>query len=1559
VTMHCYRRIIPLAIAALSVLLCAALPAAGQMENPEAAVRLERTLSTTHALPGSIFRVTLEIEPRTDLEGVGVRETLPFGWRVHPIETEGAVFKQSDNEWVFTERLTEGSTIVLVYEVTVPPADRLYSDTLPTCFEIAGIFQATVPGFEIPIPGDSLLEISTAIPIPTAIAHLIPGSRDTADEIDLRLDQRIARSQLDRALEFWSTDSVVPWTEGEIIDLPMIEKLTAIYEVCLEVDESLPLSIDPDLVAVRTIETFLPCDSVLLPEGCLDPGLPARSFAVTVEITGTYDAYGVGLSEWFPDTWRVTPVEHAGFVYRPSTTEWIYPDRLPAGETIAVDYLVEVIESTIGSLSTYDGCCGAPAPFVGFVSSGLECSERSVGGETEGFVWNCLPVLLAISRWDVEEDRLDATLSDTLSFPQVQRAINFWLSNTAVPHTCGYTVGYHMLKRIVAYWLAGTPVTGPLPNEAVSACGPDETCVTTVCPTDGACAMTDLQPVEDFVGLPDVPRLSLEIDGVCELTCAAPSTTLRVTAQGGTQPYRYEWRGHGGELLATSDSLTVTEPGAYSAVVISVGGCRVGQQVVITQDIEAPQLSVDVDGVLGCAVEEVTLTASVLGGRPPFIVRWFDAAGTPLATGTKWVTATPGRYTIIAEGANGCSTSATAEVFEDMEAPTVNAGPGGTLTCTRTEIALSPSVIGGRIPFTYRWTGEDGRTVGTGLALTVDAPGTYTLTVTGANGCSASDTVRVDEDVTPPTVEVTSSGPLTCATPIVTLTATITATKEPVVVSWQNASGDEIGSSTRLGVTDPGSYTVRVRGGNGCSTERTIVVGEDIAPPIVTASVAGRLTCDVTDVELRVAVQGGRPPYTYEWTHVSGRTISTGESASAAEPGTYTVLVTGANGCSTSDTVTVSEDIEPPIVEGSASGMLTCNVTRVTLSATVSGGRTPYEIRWKDASGTDLGTGTIGVDRPGRYTVTATGANGCSASDAVTVREDIAAPTVSASVSDELTCNVTEVTLSASIGGGRSPYTIVWTGAAGVHIGTTETITVNTPGTYTVTATGTNGCSASGSVAVARDVTTPTVSVSVDGVLSCAVTEVALSADISEGRPPYEIEWSDASGAVLGSSNTLSVGRPGTYTVTATGANGCTESVTVAVAEDVSTPLVDLGPDPVLSCERQEILLDAVPKGGAAGPYTYKWRGDCCGTLGADATMCVTEPGTYIVTVTGANGCATTDSITVLDGFEPPTVDLGPDRTLTCSEPEVVLCALPIDGCTGPYNYAWESDCCALLPTTPELRVDTAGTYAVIVTDADGRSTTDSVTVHDAIPAPTVDLGPDRTLTCSEPEFVLCALPIDGCTGPYSYAWESDCCTPLSTTPELRVDTSGTYAVTVTDADGRSATDSVTVHDGIPAPTVDLGPDRMLTCAEPEVVLCALPIVGCTGPYSYLWRSDCGELLRTTPELLVSTAGTYTVTVTSADGRSVTDSVTVRDGVEAPTVDLGPDRTLGCCGTALDLIPIVTGGTAPYTYAWYNECDVIVGTEPTLTVTQPGTYLLIVRTVDGCIASDSIAITNP
>ena len=463
-----------------------------------------RLISTAYALPESVIQVTLVVKANVDLLGVGIREVLPINWAIQPVENAGAAFKRSEAEWVFEQPLEAGTTRVLVYEVAIPSAEMLLSDPLPQCFTIQGTYQATVPSIETAILGDSSLEVSSTLPIPTVIAHLIPSPDGTSDRIDLRLSQKISKEQLDHALDLWRYDFAVPGTGGEQINLAMMEHLTALYETCTPAMDPLPLSIDPMLTAIRTIDTFLPCDSVLMSEGRFDPGQSARQVTVRVRITPLLDAYGVGLKEWFPAAWQVTPIRHNGFVYRPSAKEWVYPTKVRAGETLEVVYVVEVVPTSWDFVSTSGSCCGTDARIIGEASAGLECSVAPVIGEDTVLVQSCVPVLLAISRWDVDNDRFDATLSNYISRPQMQRAMAFWAESAPVPHTCGYTVGWHMLKLITAYWQSGTPITQSLPAGVLETCGdPLQQCGIPDCVDGNLCQLVAAQDPNDYVGLPE------------------------------------------------------------------------------------------------------------------------------------------------------------------------------------------------------------------------------------------------------------------------------------------------------------------------------------------------------------------------------------------------------------------------------------------------------------------------------------------------------------------------------------------------------------------------------------------------------------------------------------------------------------------------------------------------------------------------------------------------------------------------------------------------------------------------------------------------------------------------------------------------------------------------------------------------------------------------------------------------------------------------------------------------------------------------------------------------
>ena len=1358
-------------------------------------VEVARHITTAYAVPDGRFLVTLRLETTQDLAGVGIHETLPRGWTIHPLDNAGSAFKRAEGAWVWSETIRAGSSRHVVYEVVIPSARELSPHPLPACFSIQGTLQVMTPRLEIPIVGDSTLEVSLALPVLSAVAHLVPQTKESPDAIDLRLSESVTWKQMTRAIELWQEGKPVPGTAGATVTLAILEKLVAHYETCTAVDQPLPLGDDPGLSAVRTISSFLPCDSVLLREGCRDPGPNARRFTVAVTITAARDAYGVGLKESVPAGWRVTAVSHDGLAFRAATTEWIYPKRLSAGETLRVIYEVEVVSSSAASDLDSSGCCGQEGNVGGRVSSALGCGAWDVTGETAVRVWDCLPIILVISRWDVERDAFDVTLSDFITFAQVQRAVAFWLEGTPVPHTCGYAIGYETLKAIVAHWLTHTPPTGTLPDAPPGPCVGDPGCYV---PSDDSCGwicqMQERQMAPDaaeYVGPPPSRAPIVDAGPDRDLTCLIRTVTLTGTAAQGTPPYRYEWFAPRGERIAESFSIDVRDPGTYMLVVTSEGGCQGADTVVVREDTAPPTVNALANQSLSCAHREVILTAEITGGRPLYVVEWTGPGGEAVGPTTRVVVREPGTYTVRVTGANGCSAADTVNVVLDAAPPTVDAGPDRSLDCRTRQVTLKASASGGKLPFSYEWRTAAGAVVGTQDEITVSSGGAYTATVTGANGCSGADTVNVVLDAAPPTVDAGPDRSLDCRTRKVTVQATVSGGTRPFSYEWRNASGAIVGRECTMTIEVADAYTVIVTGANGCSAADTVQVIEDVEAPAAQATAERPMTCANPETTLSAGVTGGRPPYVVEWRDPDGTPIGETMKVSVARPGTYTVSVTGANGCSASATVAVTRDMEPPLVGVMANRALTCADPEVRLTATVTGGRPPYTIEWQNACGTPLGsTESIVVREAGTYFAVVTGANGCSVSGSVAVVEDVEAPTVTATGGRSLTCAVSQATLTADVAGGRPPYVVEWRTDRGMLLARSRSITVSEPGTYVVTAVGANGCSASAAVTVTRDVGAPQIDVTADRVLTCADPEVTLTATVTGGRPPYTIEWQNACGMPLGSTESIVVNQGGTYFAVVVGANGCSVSGSVVVVEDVEAPTVTATGGRSLTCAVSQATLTADVAGGRP-PYVVEWWTDRGLLLGYTRSITVSEPGTYVVTAVGANGCRATDSVTVTEDVTPPLVDVGPDRALTCDN-ALVLLDITVHGGAAPYAYRWTDDCGKEIATTEDIAVTRPGLYTVVVAGANGCSSSASVRVTSKIAAPTVDAGPDRLLTCDTDEVLLDAT-VRGGSAPYQYAWTDACGVVVGTAEDLVVTQPSVFTLLVRTADGCIGMDSVIV----------------------------------------------------------------------------------------------------------------------------------------------------------------------
>gem|GEM_PF-1777939 len=716
-------------------------------------------------------------------------------------------------------------------------------------------------------------------------------------------------------------------------------------------------------------------------------------------------------------------------------------------------------------------------------------------------------------------------------------------------------------------------------------------------------------------------------------------------------------------------------------------------------------------------------------------------------------------------------------------------------------------------------------------------------------------------------------------------------------------------------VSGPGVYSVTVTA-NGCSATDGIIVNYN-ALPVVDLGLDLAL-CDGETRVLSAATPGG----SYVW-----QDGSTNPTYSVSGPGTYSVQVT-VNNCPASDAVDVTYSPDPVVELGA--DIDACEGETVTLDATTPGAT----YLWSDGSG----NATLDVTSDANPSVQVT-VNGCPTTDAVNVNFN-PLPVVDLGP-DQTVCPGVSVPLDAT----TANATYVWQDGS-----TAATFDATTPGTYTVAVT-VDDCTSSDSFTLSNftlqtvdlgpdlticqgqgttigtavpgatyvwstGATTETIGVSTAGLYwvdvslnGCVVRdEVVVSVtplpaftlgpdrSICPGTttvldatvPGATYAWSTGS-----STPTITVG-PGTYSVTVS-ANDCSRSDVITI-DAWPVDLVDLGADVTL-CPGTPITLDATLAGAS-----YQWQDGS-----TNATFAVNSGGTYSVIRTDANGCTSSDAITVT--YDAPTpIDLGADVAL-CAGDDLVLDAT-VPGAT----YAWSTGA-----STPTISVNSAGSYSVVVTQ--GNCSVNDVIDVTVEALPTVDIGDDATL-CPGETLVLNASGLG-----LSYAWSTG-----ATSPTITVPSNGTYAVTVTNAANCTATDAVTITYATPG-AIDLGADFALCAGESATLDATLPGA------AYAWSTGA-----TTPTISVATSGTYSVVVTQG-------TCTVNDAVNVvvnpmPSVELGNDVTL-CAGEDITLDATWPGAT----YVWSTGA-----TTPTITASSTGTYSVDV-TLNGCVASDVINVT--
>ncbi|MEW6467848.1 MAG: PKD domain-containing protein [Bacteroidota bacterium] len=635
---------------------------------------------------------------------------------------------------------------------------------------------------------------------------------------------------------------------------------------------------------------------------------------------------------------------------------------------------------------------------------------------------------------------------------------------------------------------------------------------------------------------------------------------------------------------------------------------------------------------------------------------------------------------------------------------------------------------------------------------TYTAAGTYTVTLIVNYACYADTaTTTVTLQNCGPSV-VLSSGSV-CLNSCTTLTATGSGGTPPYTYSWSPNLGT--GSSVQACPTATTTYTVTITdAGNQTSTATaTVTVNQ---PPVIAMSSAPMLCNGGTTTA--TATPSGTGPFSYSWNTTPSQSTQTATGLSA---GTYNVTVTDANGCTQNAQITVTQ---PPLLTLASSSVSSiCTACNGTATVTPSGGTPAYSYLWNNGQTTQTATGLC----PGTYTVTVTDANNCTQQTTVSVTS-VNQSLTSTSAQNNATCfNLCNGDATAAASGGTGPYSYVWNTTPAQS---SAQATGLCSGSYTVTYTDANGCTGTSSVTITQpspialtaSATNPT----------CSTPTGSATVTPSGGTPAYTYAWS----TTPAQTSQTATGLPaGTYTVTVTDANGCSDTVSVTLTSQVGTLQVtstQVNANCFGACNGT-----ATATTSSAPPYTYLWND---GQTTQTATgLCV---GNYTVTVTDANGCTGTASVTI---YQPGAIlATMSNPTAICTGTSTTV-SVSASGGTPGYTYSWApaSGNGSSLTVTPT----TTTVYTVYITDANGCTTPGQTVAITVNPLPTIQFAPDVSSGCSP----VCVNFTNSTSNSVSCLWSfGDSQTSTICNPSHCYPVPGTYSVTlsVTDNNGCSNT---------------------------------------------------------------------------------------------------------------------------------------------------------------------------
>ena len=1004
---------------------------------------------------------------------------------------------------------------------------------------------------------------------------------------------------------------------------------------------------------------------------------------------------------------------------------------------------------------------------------------------------------------------------------------------------------------------------------------------------------------------------------------------LTVSATGGTQPYSYAWSN--GQTSATATGLLA---GVYGVTITDDNGCTLIGTGTVNQPTQLT-LSFTSDSVACLGGNDGSLTVAVVGGNSPYTYQWNPAANSQTTATANNLAA--GNYTVTVTDFTGCTITGNGDVFEPstvLTAAIINQlNPSCHGSC---DGSIEVDAQGATPNYTYQWSNGQNTSIATNVCA-----GAHTVTVTDANGCSVS----TGSVLTEPTA--------------ITLNPQVLSNYNGAAISCTGAADGSVGvvvaggsggysyvwspqgqNTANINGLVAGTYCVTVTDVAGCQMDTCITIADPVQLAATYTAVDvlchgdanGQILVNATPGTGTLGVNG----YEYKITGPgqTGNVFSNINTYNNLGAGSYTVFVRDGNNCEIALPISIGEP-DSVLIDSVIVTDVSCHGT-ATGSATAypSGGVGNYTYTWSTTPVQTTATAT-GL-AAGVYSVTVADANGCDRVEVFNVNE----PTVlTGSISaDPIDCfgGTTSATAQGSGGTpiGLTAYVYRWSN------GSSAATTIGlSAGVHCVTITDANACTHVECVTITQPSTAVSASISAQTDASCNGTATGTAtAQGTGGTSPYTYQWDAAAGNQTTATATgLSAGI---YTVVVSDTNNCTAQITVTISEP-SVVLATISSTTPAACNGQGTGSATATVSGGVGPYTYQW--DAAAGSQTTATASNLAGGTYVVTVSDANGCTGMATAIVT---QPTAVQATIINTtdVSCHGGNDGTASLAVQGGTptSGYTFQWSG---APGQNSPNATGLSAGVQTVTVSDANGCFDIDTFTINEPNDALSGYITAANALCFGSSTGELGAV-ITGGTRPYQYTWNS---TPVQTTVVADSLPAGTYNLSVTDANGCSLELTSTIGEPTEL-TVSATVLQHVSCFGGSNGAVAVNATsGGVGPYTYVWTDPSGQVGLNASNL---SAGAISVIVTDANACTTMATVTLTEGT--PITVTETVSNISCHGLTDGSINITGSNKVLVNYSWSNG----MVSNP-VTGLGAGNYTVTVTDADGCQETFNYTITEP